>query len=132
MCTHQVNRGLGLLLSSFAGILVSAMMFFGLVIGAVGVVAGPKIEKANAQLRELQAAQQRSLQQLDIANQQMQASMSKAARQLNAAPAPSIAFPAVSGPTPVDPKVDRQRQYDIAMQQQRAAEAKAAAERAHR
>lgn len=124
MCTHQVNRGLALLLTSFAGIAVSALLFFTLVFTAVAVVASPAIEKANADLDRLKASQDRALRQLDASNRQMQSAMQNAAAQFSA-PRP------VSTPPGYDPVADRQRQYEIAMQQKPAAE-RAAAKRPQR
>ncbi len=70
MCTHQVNRGLILLLSAFCGILFSALAFFGLVVGTIGVVAAPAIKKANTDLKRIQAAEVRARDQSNASLQQ--------------------------------------------------------------
>lgn len=74
MCTHQVNRGLILLVSAFCGILFSVLAFFVLVVGTIGVVAAPAIKKANGDLKRMQAAEARARDQSNASlQQQMQA-----------------------------------------------------------
>jgi hypothetical protein len=51
MCTHQVNRGLVLLISSFCGIILCALMFFILAVGTVVVTGAAAVQKANADLK---------------------------------------------------------------------------------
>jgi hypothetical protein len=55
MCTHQVNRGLVLLLSSFAGIGLSILFFFAL----VAAKAEPAFKQMSADLDRLRAAQKK-------------------------------------------------------------------------
>lgn len=55
MCTHQVNRGLILLLSSFAGIGLSILFFFAL----VAAKAEPAFKQMSADLNRLRAAQKK-------------------------------------------------------------------------
>jgi predicted PurR-regulated permease PerM len=72
MCAHEVNRGLILLLSTFCGAALCALIFFTLVIGTMGVVAAPAIEQANASLKQMRAAQARFANQIAASNQQLQ------------------------------------------------------------
>jgi hypothetical protein len=69
MCTHQVNRGLALLISSFVGIGLSVLVFFTLVVGAIG--AG--IEQAHTQMKRMHHAESNALAQLNVSNQKLQA-----------------------------------------------------------
>ena len=55
MCTHQVNRGLILLITSCVGIGVSAIVFFGLAIGAAAKVVAPAIAEHERQQAQLLA-----------------------------------------------------------------------------
>jgi hypothetical protein len=73
MCTHQVNRGLVLLISSFGGIGLSAVIFFGLALGAVAVTGAAAMKKVEADLQRTRSAQQQSLNQLNSTLQQLQA-----------------------------------------------------------
>jgi hypothetical protein len=72
MCAHEVNRGLILLLSTFCGAALCALIFFTLVIGTMGVVDAPAIEQANASLKQTRAAQARFANQIAASNQQLQ------------------------------------------------------------
>ena len=71
MCTHQVNRGLVLLLASFAGLALCMLIFFTLVVGVIGAAALPVIKRVNADITRLQKAQPQSLSQISAVNQQM-------------------------------------------------------------
>jgi hypothetical protein len=73
MCTHQVNRGLALLISSFCGIVLCAVMFFGFALGAVALTAAAAKEKADADLKRTRLDQQRAVNQLNSSIQQLQA-----------------------------------------------------------
>jgi hypothetical protein len=73
MCTHQVNRGLALLISSFCGIVFCAVMFFGLALGTVALTGAAAMQKADADLKRMHAEQQRALNQLTPSVQQLQA-----------------------------------------------------------
>lgn len=72
MCTHQVNRGLALLISSFCGIVLCAVMFFGLAIGAVALTGAAAMQKANADLKRSRVEQQQALNQFNASMQQLQ------------------------------------------------------------
>lgn len=72
MCAYEVNRGLILLLSTFCGAALCALIFFTLVIGTMGVVAAPAIEQANASLKQMRAVQARFANQIAASNQQLQ------------------------------------------------------------
>jgi hypothetical protein len=74
MCTHQVNRGLVLLLSSFCGIAVCALVFFALVVGTIGMAAAPAFKRAEADLDQMRNAQSQLNNQANTALQQLQAS----------------------------------------------------------
>lgn len=74
MCTHQINKGIILLLSSFVGMGTSAMISMFLAIGLFAAAAAPGIAKANKQLEQAQqqqaqlvAAQQRAITSLNQA-----------------------------------------------------------------
>lgn len=73
MCTHQVNRGLALLISSFCGIVLCAVMFFGLVLGAAALTGAAAMQKADANLKRIHADQEQALNQLTTSVQQVQA-----------------------------------------------------------
>ena len=76
MCTHQVNRGLALLISSFCGIVLCALMFFVLAVGTVLVTGAAAVQKANADLKQASvAAQQKARDQLNSSAQQLQRSI---------------------------------------------------------
>jgi hypothetical protein len=77
MCAHEVNRGLILLLSTFCGAALCALIFFTLVIGTMGVVDAPAIEQANASLKQTRAAQARFANQIATSNQQLQLQSTK-------------------------------------------------------
>jgi hypothetical protein len=79
MCTHQVNRGLALLISSFCGIVVCAIMFFALAVGTVVVTGAAAMQKADADLKRSRAAQHQALAQLNASVQQLQAPLPNAA-----------------------------------------------------
>ena len=71
MCTHQVNRGLVLLISSFFAIGLCAVLFFGLVLGTAAITGATALQKFDAELKRSQARQQESLAQLNSSVQQL-------------------------------------------------------------
>jgi signal transduction histidine kinase len=77
MCAHEVNRGLILLLSTFCGAALCALIFFTLVIGTMAVVAAPAIEQANASLKQMRAAQARFANKIKIATSDQQRQSTK-------------------------------------------------------
>jgi hypothetical protein len=72
MCAHEVNRGLILLLSTFCGAALCALIFFTLVIGTTDGIAAPAMEQASASLKQMRAAQARLANQIAASNQQPQ------------------------------------------------------------
>ena len=93
MCAHEVNRGLILLLSTFCGAALCALIFFTLVIGTMGVVAAPAIEQANASLKQMRAAQARFANQIAASNQQLQSKIAASNQQ------PQSMKPGIDGST---------------------------------
>jgi hypothetical protein len=75
MCTHQVNRGLALLISSFCGIVLCAVMFFGFALGAIALTGAAAMHKADADLTRIRVDQQRALNQLNSSAQRLQTSL---------------------------------------------------------
>ena len=71
MCTHQVNRGLALLVSSFLAIGLCALLFFGLVLGTAAITGAAAVQKFDAEMKRSQAQQQQSLALLNSAVQQL-------------------------------------------------------------
>jgi hypothetical protein len=71
MCTHQVNRGLALLVSSFLAIGLCALLFFGLVLGTAAITGAAAMQKFDAELKRSQAQQHQSLALLNSAVQQL-------------------------------------------------------------
>jgi len=71
MCTHQVNRGLALLISSFLAIGLCAVLFLGLVFGTAAITGAAALQKRGADVKRFQAQQQQSLAQLNSAVQQL-------------------------------------------------------------
>jgi hypothetical protein len=71
MCTHQVNRGLALLVSSFLAIGLCAVLFFGLVLGTAAITGAAAMQKFDADLKRSQAQQQQSLALLNSAVRQL-------------------------------------------------------------
>jgi hypothetical protein len=71
MCTHQVNRGLALLLSSFLAIGLCAVLFFGLVLGTAAITGAAAVQKFDAELKRSQAQQRQSIARLNSAVQQL-------------------------------------------------------------
>ncbi len=65
MCTHQVNRGLILLLSSFCAIAVCAFVFIVLVVGTIGLAAAPALKRMDSDLQRIQRAQDQVSAQLN-------------------------------------------------------------------
>lgn len=65
MCTHQVNRGLILLLSTFCATALCAFVFFALVVGTIGIFAAPTIQKMDSDLRKIQQAQNQAVNQVN-------------------------------------------------------------------
>lgn len=65
MCTHQVNRGLILLLSSFVGMGTSALLSLMLAVGIFAAAAKPMVDRAEQNRLELQAAERKMQQQLE-------------------------------------------------------------------
>jgi hypothetical protein len=128
MCTHQVNRGLALLISSFIASGLCALIFFTLVIGTIGMAAAPAIRQADADLRKMQAAQTAALNQITQTTTQLQSNLSTIATQ--------SALPSLSNtpPTPFagSATFDQYRQHELAMAQQRQAEAQKAADQRRR
>jgi hypothetical protein len=110
MCTHQVNRGLALLLSSFVAIGLCALLFFGLVLGTAAITGAAAVKKFDADLKRSQAQQQQSLAQLNSAIQQL--------------PQPSFPFPA-STPGYVQSNANNSAPPAQSLAQQRAAFAQA-------
>jgi hypothetical protein len=128
MCTHQVNRGLALLISSFVASGLCVLIFFTLVIGTIGIAAAPAIRQADADLRKMQAAQTQALQQMNRARTQLQPNLSALKPHIAPlSPATTQSFPFVSKPAS-----DDQRQHELAMAQRRDAEARTAADKAKR
>jgi hypothetical protein len=112
MCTHQVNRGLALLISSFCGIVLCAVMFFGLALGAVALTGAAAMQRVDADLKQSRATQRQALAQMNASVQHLQA------------PLPSIPLPpavvsdlgiprSTVRPTVVPRPVDTQRQQAI-------------------
>jgi hypothetical protein len=93
MCAHEANRGLILLLSTFCGAALCALIFFTLVIGTMGVVAAPAIEQANASLKQMRAAQARFANQIAASNQQLQSKIAASNQQ------PQSMKPGIDGST---------------------------------
>lgn len=58
MCTHQVNRGLVLLISSFCGIAVCSLAFFMFVLSAAAITGSAVARKFDTELKRVQAQQQ--------------------------------------------------------------------------
>ena len=71
MCTHQVNRGLALLVSSFLAIGLCAALFFGLVLGTAAITGAAALQKFDADLKRSQAQQHQSLARLNAVVQQL-------------------------------------------------------------
>lgn len=65
MCTHQVNRGLILLLSSFCAIAVCAFIFFAIVVSTIGMAAAPALKRMDSDLQQMQRAQDQVSAQLN-------------------------------------------------------------------
>jgi cell division protein FtsB len=128
MCTHQVNRGLALLISSFVASGVSALIFFTLVLGTIGMAAAPAIRQADSELRKMQAAQTAALNQITQTTTQLQSNLSTIAAQ-PALPSLSNAPPA---PFARSATFDQYRQHDLAMAQQRQVDAQKAADQRKR
>ena len=128
MCTHQVNRGLALLISSFVASGLSALIFFTLVIGTIGMAAAPAIRQANADLRKMQAAQTAALNQVTQTTTQLQPNLSTIATR--------SALPSLSYRPPTQfagsATFDQYRQHELAMAQQRQADAQKAADQRKR
>ena len=120
MCTHQVNRGLALLVSSFVAIALCTAVFFAL----VGIAAAPAIRQADADLRKMEAAQTAALNQITQTTAQLQSNLTAIATQpvLPASSStPSARF--VGNAT-----FNQHRQHELAMAQQRQADAQKAAD----
>lgn len=123
MCTHQVNRGLALLLSSFVAIGLCAVVFFTLVLGTLGVVTGTALKQANENMQRQQAQQRRALNQMTAANQQTQTAMRNTFASIGAPrSAPAAQLQQASRP------FDQQQQYDLATARAREQQQRAAAE----
>jgi hypothetical protein len=67
MCTHQVNRGLALLISSFCGIAVCSLAFFMFVLGAAAITSSAMARKFDTELKRSHAQQQQTLNRLNPA-----------------------------------------------------------------
>ena len=74
MCTHQVNRGLALLISSFCAIGLCAVLFFGLVLGTAAVTGAAAMQKFDNELKRSQLQQQQAVARLHSSFQQPQQS----------------------------------------------------------
>lgn len=72
MCTHQVNRGLILLISSFCASAVCVFVFFALVLGTIGMVAAPALTRMNSDLQQIQRTQDQVSAQLDNSSRAFQ------------------------------------------------------------
>ncbi len=123
MCTHQVNRGLALLLTSVAGIAISILLFLTMVVGAVGLAAGPQIKQANADLKRMRIAQEQAANQFANVSRQFQST----------APAVNPARFAVSPSLQVNQTVaNRQQAHQAALARVSEATRLAEADRAQR
>ena len=128
MCTHQVNRGLALLISSFVASGMCALIFFTLVLGTIGMAAAPAIRKADADIRKMQARQTAALNQITQTTTQLQSNL--AAINTQSASLPFSSTP--SAPVFGSRTFDQQRQHDLAMAQQRQVDAQKAADQRQR
>ena len=72
MCSHQVHRGLVLLLSTFCGMTVCALIFFAVVLGTVGAVATTALKSQHSSVKQIGAAQTEAVAQMAAINQQLQ------------------------------------------------------------
>lgn len=122
MCTHQVNRGLTLLLTSVAGIALSTLIFFTLVLGVIGSGA-----MAVATL-------QQSLNKPGVTNQMLPANPQTAGA-ISVSSSPLLPD-ALQIPSPIIPNANaasvRQMQENGAMAQARASANRRAADEAQR
>ena len=121
MCTHQVNRGLALLVSSFVAIGLCTLIFFTLVLGTIGVATGAALTEAQKRAERQQAQQRRPV------------SQSPSRSQTVPVPVPiPVATPvsrtAATDPKPIASTFEQRQQYELAMQQQRQADAQKAAD----
>ncbi len=98
MCTHQVNKGLALLLSSFIGMGTSAMISFFLAVGLFAAAAAPVVAKVNKDIERQREAQR----QLMEPQRKALASLNKVFTQ----PAPLV--PRQPTPTPIRQMSKRQ------------------------
>ncbi|WP_348548260.1 hypothetical protein [Chthoniobacter sp.] len=128
MCTHQVNRGLALFAASLAGIAVCTVVFFTLVIGAVGMAAAPAIKKADQEMNRMQRAQTEALTQLAVASKQIQSVVPSAPLKI-----PASSFKPTSNPN-VTPQlaVNAERARQRVSEQERESAQREAADRAQR
>ena len=123
MCTHQVNRGLVLLVSSFFAIGLCAIIFFTIVMGTVAVATGAALKKSQARLQPMKQTQAQQFQQLNNAAASLQNTLQATANQVSRRSMP-ITLP--------DSADDRQKRYELAVAQQREADARKAADDAQR
>lgn len=130
MCTHEVNRGLVLLLTSFVGIGLSALVFFALVVGTIGAVVAPTVRKASAEVKHTQRAQERDRKQFDAASRKMQSAFNNAVGQMDSQLRHASALPAPGQKSA--PAFERQRQHELALASAREAQKLAAADEAKR
>jgi hypothetical protein len=115
MCTHQVNRGLALLISSFCAIGLCAVLFFGLVLGTAAVTGAAAMQKFDNELKRSQLQQQQAVARLHSSFQQ-----------------PQQSFINVTTPTPSFPRIPSSQilaQQNSALAQSRDALARNAAVR---
>lgn len=106
MCTHQVNRGLALLISSFCGLVLCAVMFFALAVGTVLVTGAAAVQKANADLKRAGVvAEQQARDQLNSSVQQLQTSLPKM-------PLPTLMASNPAVPRPTAPSLPTLRPED--------------------
>ena len=112
LCTHQVNRGLALLISSFCGIVLCAVLFFGLVLGAAALTGAAAMQKADADLKRIHANQQQALNRLTSSVQQVQTApldlpLPSAIVRNSTVPRPALS------PTPNPPPEDRTKRDTV-------------------
>ncbi|MDQ6656319.1 MAG: hypothetical protein M3Y80_10960 [Verrucomicrobiota bacterium] len=103
MCTHQVDRGLALLLASFVGVVVCAAIFITLVVGAIGAAAAPIVRESNLQRKRSEEAQAKMAEQFTAASARAAQSFAAANRQMQEAQHASAA------------RAERESQYQSAL-----------------
>ena len=96
MCTHQVNRGLLLLISTFVSMAASAIFFLMLAGGLFVAAVKPQVAEANRRMQQAQAQQDRLLREVDRSGEQLLKSLNQLGGSLpptttNVSPASSLA-----------------------------------------